>query len=61
MYENLGGKNMLRKEKMNLITNNETLNQFYSTEYPMYREELKRQLERQLERDVKYNSEWAMF
>lgn len=48
---------MFRKEKMNGIANNEMLKLFYSTEYPMYKEELKRELDR----DVKNNLERAMF
>ena len=48
---------MFRKERMDVITNNDTLRQFYSTEYPMYKEELKRELDR----EVKYNLQRIMF
>ena len=33
---------MFREEKMNVITNSDMLKQFYSTEYQMYKKELKR-------------------
>jgi len=42
---------MFRKERMDVITNNDMLRQFYSAEYPMYKEELKRELDR----EVKYS------
>lgn len=48
---------MFRKEEMNVITNNDMLKQFYSTEYPLYKEELKRELDR----EVKYNFQRIMF
>jgi len=48
---------MFIEEKMNVITNNDILKQFYSTEYVLYKEELKKELDRQ----VKYNFEKGMF
>jgi len=48
---------MFKKEKMNVITNNDMLKQYYSTEYQMYKEELKRELDR----EVKHSFESVLF